>query len=76
LPEYWEVPEIAFSTWREVPAEPQQKLIDKVKKRLAEEGIPDRNKDTIERAIRWRMAQVIKSKMSKQACKLQDMQNL
>jgi hypothetical protein len=28
-----------FSRWREVPADLQQKLIDDVKKRLAEEGI-------------------------------------
>lgn len=60
-----------FSRWREVPADLQQKLIDDVKKRLAEEGISniddDSESDPLQKAIQWRMTQVIKIKLG---CKL------
>jgi hypothetical protein len=66
---YWKESRVEFVSWREVPAEPQQKLIDEVIRRLDEEGIPPPEIDVMEKAIRWRMTQVIKSKKAKSARK-------
>jgi len=65
-------PRLEFSAWREVPAKPQQKVIDDVKRRLLEEEIArvdDENQShQLDAAIRWRMTQVIKSRKARPSC--------
>jgi hypothetical protein len=67
-------PKPEFLAWREVPAKPQQELIDEVKRRLTGEGISridDYSQlDQLEKAVRWRMTQVIKAKRARPSCKL------
>jgi hypothetical protein len=56
------------SSWRDVPAQQQQSLINDVKERLRQEEIP-RPSDDLEKAIQWRMPQVFKAHKAKSASK-------
>ncbi|KAI0449023.1 hypothetical protein F5B21DRAFT_509576 [Xylaria acuta] len=54
------------SSWRDVPAQQQQSLINNVKERLRQEEIPQPS-DDLEKAIQWRMPQVFKAHKAKSA---------
>ncbi|KAI0443029.1 hypothetical protein F4803DRAFT_517151 [Xylaria telfairii] len=57
------------SSWRDVPAQQQQSLMNNVKERLKQEEIPCPN-DDLEKAIQWRMPQVFKAHRAKGAGRL------
>ncbi|KAJ2994667.1 hypothetical protein NUW58_g1495 [Xylaria curta] len=52
------------TSWRDVPAQQQQSLMNDVKDRLEQEQMIQSN-DNLEKAIQWRMPQVFKAQKAK-----------